>query len=85
VIVHECANCGAIYPQDHVRHWGRTKESDALGPRPKCVELVESQYAPTAPNGEKPREVCGGALVARDLPDAELTTRSASVRSVTLR
>lgn len=82
----KCQSCGALWPDEHVRDWGTTEESDGYGPEPRCVALVENARAPRAEvreggrsNGrviaeEVPMQVCGGRLNA--------STASADIREV---
>lgn len=79
MLVYESVRAGKFYPIEHVTQWGRTKQSDGYGPRPCCTALVPNPYAPKAPDGSTPLQVCGGELVARDVPDAEITTRGGLV------
>lgn len=67
----ECGSCGAQYPGDLPKLWGKTAETNGYGPTPKCTALVPSG-GPPAPGGEVPREVCGGFLgaIPEDATDA---------------
>lgn len=69
----ECSSCGAQYPGEFKKLWGKTKETNGYGPVPKCIALVPSTDGPRAPDGSTPREVCGGMLgaIPDDAADAE--------------
>lgn len=68
----ECANCGAQYPGDLHKHWGKTEETNGYGPSPVCTKLVPTQGSVDKATAEgreinratDPHEVCGGLLGA---------------------
>jgi len=70
--VYRSVGSGKVYPVDHVLKWGRTLESDGYGPRPCCTALIPNEYAPKAPDGATPLQVCGSQLVAESITDAAL-------------
>lgn len=62
----ECGSCGAQYPGDLNKQWGKTRETNGLGPSVRCPALVPNGL--TAPDGSEAHEVCGGFL--GPIPDA---------------
>lgn len=76
----ECGSCGAQYPSDLPKHWGRTEETNGYGPIPKCIALVPTLAAVEEASrarrvivkGTDAHEVCGGFLAAipEDAADA---------------
>lgn len=78
-IGYECENCGAIYPQEYVTTWGRTKESNGVGPSPRCCQLIEDPATPpakdssgeiVAPHGFA---MCSGLLQRQDIEGMQLS------------
>lgn len=72
MLVLECASCGAQYPADLKKKWGRTQETAGYGPSPVCVALVPQSQDPDDKDG--PREVCTGVLAAIEADSAERVT-----------
>jgi hypothetical protein len=65
----ECENCGAVHHGEQIEMWGRTKESDGMGPVPICTDLVPAHGAPPAKDSlgrvredDIPMQVCRGSL-----------------------
>lgn len=52
-----CVDCGAVWPDEVSKDWGRHKETNGYGPRPRCVALV-----PVRDRRDGAQQVCGGEL-----------------------
>lgn len=80
MLVLECASCGAQYPADFKRQWGKTQQTQGYGPTMCCVALVPSSGNPADTEG--PREVCQGALGALEVDSAEKVTQLTPIGEV---
>lgn len=72
MIVLQCAKCGTQYDGKLEESWGRTQETNGYGSSPRCVALVPNRFAPKAPDGSEPLQVCGGQLAAIDAAEPRL-------------
>lgn len=74
---YQCALCGADYHVDHVRQWGKHKESDGNGNKAVCTALV--------PDHLGSGQVCKGDLVALPTLDGEVEKLAAKITPITTR
>jgi hypothetical protein len=68
-----CVDCGATYPRQEIREWGRHAAHAGLGSQAKCYALVPNGHVAPVPDDKDPadfplekrraNEVCGGLLV----------------------
>jgi len=68
-----CVDCGASYPREEIREWGRHADHAGLGAQPRCYALVPNgDVAPVPPDKDpdtfpldlrRAKQICGGTLV----------------------
>ena len=68
-----CSNCGAEFPSNWSKAWGRHYETHGHGPTMKCTELVPNGLVAPLPENKTDeqcpmelriaKQVCGGLLV----------------------
>lgn len=62
-----CGDCGAKYPAELRKQWGRTPETDGFGSAVQCVALVPGD-GPLTDEGMTPQMICGGTLALTTEP-----------------